>query len=78
MYTVYVIKGISGHVYIGQTNNLEKRLHQHNSGYGKYTQNKGPFTVIYFEQYNTRVEAMRRERELKTGKGREWLGEITK
>lgn len=59
--------------YVGQTNNLHKRLEEHNFGKTKSTKFIKPFILEYFEEFKTRLEAIRRERFLKSGKGREWL-----
>lgn len=66
----------NGRLYTGSTNNLGRRLHEHNSGQTKYTKIAGPFELAYKESYNTRIEVNRRERFLKTGKGREILKQI--
>ena len=80
-YWVYVIRSRStGRIYIGQTENLERRLSQHNDPQNTlslYTKRfKGPWDVVYTEQYKDRGEAIRRERSLKGGKGREFLKSI--
>lgn len=51
--------------YIGQTNNLIERLKRHNSGKNRSTKSKIPYQLKYFETFDTRAEAMRREWELK-------------
>ena len=74
MFYVYVIRSVSsGKHYIGQTNNIRRRLDEHNFGKGRYTNNRGPWKVVYKEQFDTRSEAMRREKFLKSGKGRELM-----
>ena len=78
MFYVYVIKSEnSDKTYIGQTSDLEKRLRQHNdlgNNFSKYTKrNKGPWKLIYKEEVSTRSEALRREKFLKSGKGRELI-----
>lgn len=74
MYYVYVIQSqVNDRLYIGQTNNLERRLDEHNSGKSIYTKTIKPFTLLYNETFATRKEAVNREIELKSGKGREWL-----
>ncbi len=55
--------------YIGQTNNVEKRLHRHNAGTVKATRNRRPFEVIYTEEYKSREQAMKREKYIKSLKG---------
>ncbi|MDD5415852.1 MAG: GIY-YIG nuclease family protein [Candidatus Daviesbacteria bacterium] len=82
MYSVYVIKSkTTGKIYIGQTGNLESRLARHNgllpSKIKSYTKiNKGPWNVVYKEEYNTRQEALKREKYLKSHIGRDWLKNI--
>ncbi|MCK5021885.1 MAG: GIY-YIG nuclease family protein [Candidatus Pacebacteria bacterium] len=73
MYYVYILKNNKNQTYIGQTKNLDDRLERHNSGREKYTKNKGVFEIIYKESYNTRSQAILREKMLKGGKGREWI-----
>lgn len=77
MYKVYVLKSqASGYRYVGQTSNLSKRVKDHNSGESKYTKNRGPWELVYNESYQSRSEAVNREKYLKTGKGREFLDRI--
>ncbi|MHB8301843.1 MAG: GIY-YIG nuclease family protein [Acidobacteriaceae bacterium] len=59
--------------YTGATSNLEQRLAQHNSDQSISTKNRGPWRLVYQEEYATIGEALRRERYLKSGKGREEL-----
>ena len=63
-YFVYVLECSDKTFYTGITNNLEKRLRQHNGeivGGAFYTRNKRPVKLIYKEEYKTHKEAMRRE-----------------
>jgi len=79
MFTVYVIISEKiGKIYIGQTIDLDIRLNQHNdkggNHLGKFTQyNKGPWKVIYSEKCMTRTEALKREKQLKSFRGREFI-----
>tara|TARA_Y100000310_G_C20640886_1_gene793828 strand:+ start:1136 stop:1393 length:258 start_codon:yes stop_codon:yes gene_type:complete len=75
MYYVYVIQNPNGKLYKGFTNNLEKRLVQHNAndGFSSYTKNRGPWKLMYQEKYGNESDARMREKFLKTGKGREFL-----
>jgi len=74
MWTVYVLKSLkNGWLYIGMTDNLERRLREHNRGYNRSTKGKGPFLVSHSEPFHTRTDARQREKHLKTGAGREWL-----
>jgi len=64
---VYVLRSRKdGSFYIGQTNNIDKRLERHNIGLVRTTKNRAPFDIVYTESYDTRREAMLRERHLKS------------
>ena len=65
-----------GNRYIGSTDNIEARVNRHNKGKSKYTKGRRPWRLVYSEEYNTRREAMAREKILKSGQGRKWLDEI--
>ena len=67
-YFVYILRTSSDTLYIGQTNNLEKRLKEHrskSSKSAKYIRYFSGFTLVCSEKYPTRTEAMRREAQLK-------------
>ena len=77
MWYVYVLKSLSTQRhYTGSTGNLERRLIEHNNGKTKSIKFLRPFVLIYKEEYNTRLEAIRREKFLKSGQGRQLLKEI--
>jgi len=78
MYYVYVIWNKEAKkYYIGQTNDLEKRISQHNdphNTYSKYTKRyQGLWKLIYYEEYAARKEAKTREKYLKNSRGREFI-----
>ncbi len=56
--------------YIGSTTNLEHRLNQHNSGASKYTRGKGPWVLVYKEEFSSIELARKREMEIKRWKSR--------
>lgn len=63
---VYILKCSDESLYTGWTNSLEKRLKTHNSGKGaKYTKARLPVELVYFEEYEDKIEAMKREYEIK-------------
>jgi putative endonuclease len=67
---VYILQSLkSKHYYIGSTNDRERRLKEHNTGINKSTKNKGPWIIIYTEEFITRIKARRREIEIKSYKG---------
>lgn len=71
---VYVIKCDNDSSYIGQTENLRKRWEEHLDGQGaEWTKKNKPCYVMYWEECKSREDVLERERELKTGFGREWI-----
>lgn len=74
MYYVYILfSAKDGKLYIGYTPDLKLRIKKHNSGYVLATKNRRPLKLIYYESYATGLDAKRREKFLKGGKGREEL-----
>jgi putative endonuclease len=68
MYYVYILRTSSNTLYVGQTNNLEKRLNEHknkSSKAAKYIRYFASCELVYSETHNTRREAMQREYQLK-------------
>jgi len=66
MHFVYILKSEKrSRFYIGCTENLEKRIAQHNSGFTKSTKPYRPWVLIYFEKFDSKLEAMKREWYLK-------------
>ncbi|WP_366520939.1 GIY-YIG nuclease family protein [Mucilaginibacter sp.] len=77
MFYVYVLLSEQyGRRYIGMSNDFEKRLIQHNAGYTKSTKAYRPWKIVYTESFDTLLEAVNREKYLKTGVGREFLDRI--
>lgn len=77
MFFVYILQSEkSGKYYTGHTNNIDVRLNEHNSNLSFSTKNKGPWKLVYAEEFATRSEAMKREKFLKSGKGRELLKQL--
>jgi len=79
MFTVYIIYSDSHSVkYTGYTSDLERRLKEHNNGsLGKFTKNKGPWRLIFSEEFESISEARKREKYLKTGAGRDYIKKLT-
>lgn len=66
MYTVYILKStLHDRYYVGHTNNIDKRLKKHNAGQVKSTKPFKPWTLIHYEQHQSRAEAFNREMEIK-------------
>ena len=60
-------------MYVGLTNNLRRRLREHQQGKEKTTRAYRPFALVHFEEFPSRQEARGREKYLKSGIGKEWL-----
>jgi putative endonuclease len=60
-------------LYIGQTDNLDRRLLQHNKGKVPSTRAYLPYKLIYTESFDRRIDAVKREKELKNTEGRRLL-----
>ncbi len=75
MYTVYVLKDDKGKIYKGVTNNIERRLKEHKSGYTLTTSKMTNCIIVYTETYDTFDKARKREVYLKTAAGRRFLRE---
>ena len=67
---VYIIQSTKdGGFYIGETSDVNQRLIYHNSGKQRSTKHRIPFRLVLTEQFSTRGEALKREKELKSWKG---------
>lgn len=67
-YTVYILRFSDNSLYIGQTNDLNSRLKNHiaqTTKSAKFTKDHGDFNLVYREKYNSRLKAMKREKQLK-------------
>lgn len=63
---VYIVECSDGTFYTGWTNNLEKRIYMHSNGVGaKYTKGRGPVKLMYYEEFEDKKDAMKREYEMK-------------
>ncbi len=66
------------YMYVGLTNNIVRRVHQHQAGKEKTTAPYRPFDVILIEEYPTRPLARKREKYLKSGCGKEFIKTMIK
>ena len=77
MYTVYILQSLKdSKTYVGYTDNFERRFKQHNSGQVKSTKFRLPFKLFFKEEFETSVEARKRELWWKSGAGRRKLAEL--
>jgi len=66
MYYVYILRSIKDkQLYIGYTNNLPKRIKEHNSKLNTSTKSRIPFKLVYYEAYANLQDATKRESNLK-------------
>ena len=72
-YTYILISELTAKLYIGQTNNLEARIRKHNIGKNFSTKNRGPWKLISSKQFESRSEAMKFEKYLKSLKNKEYI-----
>jgi len=71
---VYILKSSkNGDLYTGCTSDLRKRLDQHNDGKSRYTKDRGPYELLYYEASLNKEDAFARERYLKTGMGKRYI-----
>lgn len=71
---VYALECEDKSIYIGQTDDILKRWKEHATGKGAdWTKKHPPLRLVHWEEYNSRKEAINREKELKTGFGRKWI-----
>jgi len=74
MYYVYVLQSLKdGQFYTGFTDNLDRRIGEHNRGEEPSTKPRVPFKLVYYEACLTKQDAIAREKYLKTGKGKRYL-----
>jgi putative endonuclease len=70
---VYILQADDGFYYTGQTSDIEARLKQHQQGRVTATSYRSGWRVMHVEEFSSRVEAMRRERQIKARKSRKYI-----
>jgi len=77
MYYVYIIYSpLTDKFYIGQTQNLESRLSKHNTKHDGFSSQAKDWEIKYYETFNTRNEAINREKQIKSWKSRIMLEKL--
>jgi putative endonuclease len=77
MFFVYVLQSLKDlSFYVGQCDDLDKRMSKHFDGFSKYTSTKRPLRLKYFEVYERRTEALIRERQIKNMKSRKYIQQL--
>jgi putative endonuclease len=78
-YYVYVLKSLKDeNFYTGYTADLRTRLMEHQKGVVTSTKSRAPFQLIFYEAYRNKYDALRREKYLKTSKGKSTLRQMLK
>jgi len=78
-YFVYILQSASdGSYYVGHTSNIEDRLNRHNQGRSLYTRGKAPWKLIHREEFASRSEASKRERQIKAQKDRQYIIQLVR
>ena len=71
---VYILRSLTTQrFYVGQAQDVKERLAYHNANYSKSLRDRGPWKLVRTEEYATRAEAMRRERQIKSWKDRSMI-----
>ena len=74
MYFVYVLSSVHrNYIYVGLTDDTERRFNQHQAGRNKTTAPYRPFRLVFVESFISRIEARKREKFLKSGAGKEFI-----
>jgi putative endonuclease len=74
---LYILQSaFSGRYYTGQTKDLPARIAYHNANYSKSLKNRGPWTLVYSEVFESRADAVRRERQIKSWKDRAMIEQL--
>ena len=74
MFYTYAIKSNEkNYIYVGLTNNPDRRISEHNNKKERTTRSYAPFKTILIEEHENRVTARKREKYLKSGAGKEFL-----
>ncbi len=77
MFYIYILKSLKDdRTYVGYTDNLSRRLAEHNSGKNIATKNRRPLELLFSEQFETSTEAKRKELYWKSGGGRRNLKQM--
>ena len=77
MFYIYILQSeLDYSYYVGFTENIENRVYEHNFGRTGYSKSKRPWKLIYSERFETRTEAIKREKYLKRLKSRKYIEKL--
>ena len=72
-YTYVLKSSLNNNLYVGHCKDLRQRLKEHNQGLNRSTKPNRPWILVYYEACRNKNDAVRREKQLKTGFGRAYL-----
>jgi putative endonuclease len=76
---LYILRSITtGKFYVGATVDLARRLGEHGRGHSPFTRGRGPWELVYEEEYPDLAGARRREREIKSWKSHARIAELAR
>ena len=79
VYFVYILQSLKDHsYYVGSTQDLAERINRHNQGRSKYTKAKRPWKLVYHEKFPDRSSALKREKQIKRQKRKEYTEKLLK
>jgi putative endonuclease len=79
MYFVYIIQSdFDGTYYIGYSEDISKRVNEHNFGKTNYTSKKRPWKLVYYEEFSNKPDALKREKFLKRQKNKDFYLRLIK
>lgn len=70
MYYVYILQLKNKQLYCGFTSDINRRIKEHKAGKSPFTKKRLPIKLIFFEAFNNKLDAEKRERYFKTSKGK--------
>jgi putative endonuclease len=74
MFFVYILQNdIDGSFYVGQTQNIRDRLKRHNENRSLFTKDKGTWSLVHLEKFNSSSEAVKREKDIKKKKSKKYI-----
>lgn len=77
MFVTYILKSKGfPKTYVGVTNDINRRIGEHNAGKHSYTKRHIPWEVFYFEEFNNFTDARKREKYFKTASGRRFMKKL--
>jgi putative endonuclease len=62
--------------YVGSTKDLKWRLERHNMGWGRFTKSGIPWRIVYYEKFDAKTAALKREREIKNKKSSKYIEKL--